>query len=474
MSVAASIPCGSSSSSAFCASISSCLLAQPSHIPRRHSLISTTSSPKPFSFRGCPRQRFRITIAVRATADLSRFSSEKHANINSPGRNRHLGKLDNHNVGISPSYTSMSPDPLAIWERHRAHSVSTPPFLTAELLLLQNAATDRAEMHAILAKQRDNWNKLFQRTLTSTMMVACVLSALAGCTGAGLSLNLPAFMLNAGAASMMAIINQFQPSQLAEEQRTAVRLFRKIAADVHYALNVPDHLRQNMLSFYSDCRRRLHALDKAFPMPLTPGGLEKFPSQVVPTVLRDPQEEQLLPHQQSSKEDTQLRLAEDNGWNERLVLELKNVSSTLRTGDIPKYTSWATNVVKVNKLLAVSSPVFAVIAAILNMLSMTNVLGTLPGGMLGMWAAICGILATFLGSMSNDMQLGMVFELYRNSAGYYADLDTSITEMLQMPAEKRENGAIFRQRVAYQLGRWPCSEAEPMVDAAVKEAGTLF
>ncbi|KAH6554905.1 hypothetical protein KP509_1Z298300 [Ceratopteris richardii] len=349
---------------------------------------------------------------------------------------------------ISPSYTSMSPDPLAFWERHRG-------------LLLdyehQNVqSTPMVQRDSTAAHSRDNWNKLFQRTLTSAMMVACVLSALAGCTGAGLSLNLPAFMLNAGATSMMAIINQFQPSQLAEEQRTAVRLFRKIAADVHYALNVPDHLREmNMLSFYSDCRRRLHALDKAFPMPLTPGGLEKFPSQVVPT-------------------DTQLRLAEDNGWNERLVLELKNVSSTLRTGDIPKYTSWATNVVKVNKLLAVSSPVFAVIAAILNMLSMTNVLGTLPGGMLGMWAAICGILATFLGSMSNDMQLGMVFELYRNSAGHYADLDTSITEMLQMPAGKRENGAIFRQRVAYQLGRWPCSEAEPMVDAAVKEAGTLF
>ncbi|MCO5606773.1 hypothetical protein L7F22_060963 [Adiantum nelumboides] len=37
--------------------------------------------------------------------------------------------------------------------------------LEAKLWLLANATRDRAEMHAILAQQRDNWNKLFQALL---------------------------------------------------------------------------------------------------------------------------------------------------------------------------------------------------------------------------------------------------------------------------------------------------------------------
>ncbi|KAI5075384.1 hypothetical protein GOP47_0009460 [Adiantum capillus-veneris] len=49
--------------------------------------------------------------------------------------------------------------------------------------------------------------------------------------------------------------------------------------DVHYALHVSPHLRQSTSLFVDECKRRLQALDKAFPiLPLTPGGLEKFPT----------------------------------------------------------------------------------------------------------------------------------------------------------------------------------------------------
>ncbi|KAI5066618.1 hypothetical protein GOP47_0019242 [Adiantum capillus-veneris] len=383
-------------------------------------------------------------------------------------------------ISSPTSFTSTGPDPALapFWNTHKegllqaiekdANSGITSSFLTAELQLLANAASDRAEMHSILAQQRDNWNKLFQRMLTSASMTACVLSGLDGYAGHSMGLSLPALLLNAGTAAMMTVINQFQPSQLAEEQRTAARLFRKLASDVYYALHVSPHLRQRTSLFVDDCKRRLQALDKAFPMPLTPGGLEKFPTKVVPPVLIEPKPI-LGAHQDSHVVDC---LDQYNGWDTQLTQDLKHIAAMLHHSDIPKYTGWAQNLVKVNKCLAIAAPCFAASAALLNAAAMCTTV--LPTNILGMWAATFSVLATFLGSFSNDMQLGMVFELYRNSAGYYADLKTTIEETLDTPVEQRENGTLFRQRIAYQLGRWPTSRAEPVVPAHAKEAGTLF
>eukprot|EP00250_Pteridium_aquilinum_P033266 c5388_g1_i1 orf=3-554(-) len=99
------------------------------------------------------------------------------------------------------SYVSMRADPLGFWDTHKGllhpacnaidngllmeehHGLEAQEvnlFLAAELRLLANAASDRAEMHSILTQQRDNWNKLFQRMLTAATMTACVLSSLDG------------------------------------------------------------------------------------------------------------------------------------------------------------------------------------------------------------------------------------------------------------------------------------------------------
>ncbi|KAI5066624.1 hypothetical protein GOP47_0019248 [Adiantum capillus-veneris] len=354
--------------------------------------------------------------------------------------------------------------------------------LTAELRLLANAVSDRAEMHSILAQQRDNWNKLFQRTLTSTALTACLLSALAASAQYNAVLSVPALLLNAGTAAMMAVINHFQPSQLAEEQRTAARLFLKLASDIHYALHLSPLLRQSPSSFLTDCKRRLRALDKAFPMPLTPGGLEKFPAKVVPPALMI--EPALLMQSDDSATRHQnplhsLHAVSDgldhciNGWTRQLTHDLKDVATMLRRSDIPKYTGWAQNLVRVNKSLAIAAPFFAALAALLNG-AVVFMSTTHNYAVLGMWAATCSVLSTFASSFSHDTQLGMVFELYRNSAGYYADVETTIKETFRMPVEQRENGSLFRQRIAYQLGRWPTSQADPIVPADAKEVGTLF
>lgn len=443
-----------------------------SHTSFLHSFSSQSSALPKTSYSALSTVRQRLPCVLRSQ------HSELHL---------HAATSVPTDAGGVPSYTSMRADPLRFWDTHKGlnnlpqdvptseHVLLNEPedeLLIGELRLLINAASDRAEMHSILAQQRDNWNKLFQRMLTATIMTACLLSSLDG-QEHSLSLVIPALLLNIGSAAMMAVINQFQPSQLAEEQRTASRLCRKLASDIHYALQVAPHLRQHVPSLFRDCKRRLQALDKAFPMPLTPGGLEKFPAKVVPPVLIEP----ISTPSTSCENEHHISLDSDiKGWDRHNIRDLQEVANMLRRSDIPKYSGWAQNLVKINKCFAVAAPLLATSAALLNATAITAT-AALPNS-LGMWAAICSVLAAFVGSFSHDMQLGMVFELYRNSAGYYADVEASISETLDAPVQERENGILFRQRVAYELGRWPDVPPEAslsrLVPADAEEAGTLF
>ncbi|KAL2644018.1 hypothetical protein R1flu_011605 [Riccia fluitans] len=78
----------------------------------------------------------------------------------------------------------------------------------------------------------------------------------------------------------------------------------------------------------------------------------------------------------------------------------------------------------------------------------------------------------FLHIMSHALQIGAVFEVYRNCAGYYNDVAKSIDEVLRLPVAKREDGAIFSHKIALLLGRKP--SVTPMIPAKEKEVGTLF
>ena len=330
-------------------------------------------------------------------------------------------------------------------------------FLEAELRLLANAASDRAQMHAILAQQRDNWNKLFQGTLTLASFTACLLAALSASThNVSPSLSVPALLLNAGCAAVMSVVNYFQPSQLAEEQRNAARQFKRLEADVEYALQVAPHLRQPYPTLLRDSQHRLQALDAAFPMPLTPGGLDKFPSKVTPPTLLSvkpmyPANNELVPTEQPT--GLLLNGMHDmNAWDKRKCHDLQQLATRVHQSDTSMYVSWSENVVKVNKCLAIGAPLLAVSAAAL------NGFGLLPGATTVQWtgtlAALCSLLSAFVGSVSHDLQLGMVFEMYRNAAGHYGEVEESIHNALCHPPPQRENGLLFLHRVAYKLGRW--------------------
>jgi hypothetical protein len=109
--------------------------------------------------------------------------------------------------------------------------------------------------------------------------------------------------------------------------------------------------------------------------------------------------------------------------------------------------------------------VFAVVAAVLSLV------GCWPGIHLAGVAAACSIVAVLVSSFSNGGQIGMIFELYRNCAGYYAEMEQDIQSTMRVPVCQREDGELYHQKIALQLGR--CDQM-PMFSSEEKTAGKLF
>ncbi|KAL5213519.1 hypothetical protein ABZP36_024366 [Zizania latifolia] len=102
-----------------------------------------------------------------------------------------------------------------------------------KLRAIAEAAADRAEMHDIIGRQRDNWNHLLLHSTNSLALAASVMAALAPAAPSMVALKASAGVLLASAAVTMAAVNKIQPSQLAEEQRNATRLWREMERDAH-------------------------------------------------------------------------------------------------------------------------------------------------------------------------------------------------------------------------------------------------
>lgn len=230
-----------------------------------------------------------------------------------------------------------------------------------------------------------------------------------------LTVSISAIVLDMGCAFVMTTDPR---SQLADQETTASRLLKNIANNIDCTLQTPSDLRQHASALLKDSKRRLQALDRAASaMPSTSGGLENFSTQAIrPPLLRN------------SASTTQMPAStEANGS----ILESI-------TGDSKETSA----VVKVNKCLAIAAPVFAVSGAALNAV---DALGW-SNEHLGLFAAICRVLAGVAGSVSQDMQLGMVFELYRNSSGYNAEVETSIERTVQRPLHQRQDEVWFNRK----------------------------
>ncbi|KAG6534508.1 hypothetical protein ZIOFF_008411 [Zingiber officinale] len=95
--------------------------------------------------------------------------------------------------------------------------------------------------------------------------------------GDALAFKLSLAILFTAAMGIMAIASKIQPSQLAEEQRNVPRLWKQLGRATETSHGSPTD------SDVEEAEEKMLVLKKAYPHPLLPGMLEKFPAIIEPT-----------------------------------------------------------------------------------------------------------------------------------------------------------------------------------------------
>ncbi|XP_075647065.1 putative F-box protein At4g22030 [Castanea sativa] len=321
-------------------------------------------------------------------------------------------------------------------------SYNSTSIANTQLYALLEAVADRVEMHNNIGKQRDNWNTLLLNSVNMITLTATTLTGVGAIGGAGmplLALKLSSALLYSAATGLLLIMNKIQPSQLAEEQRNATRLFKQLQSQIQTILTLGNPTQEDV----KIVMEKVLALDKAFPLPLLGAMLDKFPSKFEPAVWWPSKQSQNKTKAQEGKFHKMAK----NGWSEELEVEMRDIIEVVKRKDIEDYVRLGNLVLKINKILAISGPLLTGVAAIGS---------TFVGN--GSWAAIVAVAAGALGSAVNAFehggQVGMVFEMYRNSAGFFRQLEESIEGTLEeRDVEYRENGELFEMKVALKFGR---------------------
>ncbi|XP_066325307.1 probable F-box protein At4g22030 [Miscanthus floridulus] len=438
-------------------------------------LTASTSSSSPLTTR--PPRRTTAAAPCRAGLRVPSGVQTTTASSSSIPADGGLGGIKLDWIDVTTSTSSIG-SPLA--DRNTA---------VDKLRAVAEAAADRAEMHDIIGRQRDNWNHLLLHSTNSLTLAASVMAALAPAAPATVAaLKASAGVLLATAAVTMAAVNRVQPSQLAEEQRNSTRLWRQLERDVHATLELR-HAAELTQADVQDAMDRVLALDAAYPLPLLPGMLEKFPKAVEPARWWP----RRRPHQQPKSSSTTTRsrsfgrrsvntkTTTGNGWSQELEEEMRGLLRVLRAKDEHQYLTVGKLVLSINRGLAVAGPALAGTAAVA-----AAFIGTGDGAS-SAWAsgaaAACGALAACVNTVEHGAQLGMLFELLRNCAGFYRKVQEDIEAALgEADVERRENGEVFRTKVALLLGRDAAElrQFRRMASASVKDddikdyAGKLF
>ncbi|KAL5182385.1 putative F-box protein [Glycine soja] len=309
---------------------------------------------------------------------------------------------------------------------------------TVQLYSILEAVADRIEMHRNIGEQRNNWNTLLLNsinmiTLTATAM-AGVAAATSGDTEPLLAMKLSSTLLFSAATGMSLIMNKIQPSQLAEEQRNATRLFKQLHTQIQTIIALGNPTEEDVKS----SMEKVLALDSAYPLPLLGAMLDKFPEKYEPAVWWPSS------HQFQRRSKTQ---ESNNGWSEDLEMEMREVIEVVKNKDLEDYERLGNIALKVNKSLAIAGPLLSGIAAV-----GSSFVGN------GSWAAlvplVAGSLASAVNAFEHGGQVGMVFEMYRNCGGFFTLLEQTIQATLEEKnLDKRENGQVFEMKVAMKLGR---------------------
>lgn len=239
-------------------------------------------------------------------------------------------------------------------------------------------------------------------------------------------------------------MNKIQPSQLAEEQRNAARLFKYLHEELRTKLALGNgNFTENDVD---EAMEKVLALDRAYPLPLLGTMLEKFPQTVEPAVWWPKWKKQ---RKNQTQEGFGVKLKGNNGWDARLEEEMKQIVKVLRKKDKADYLRLGKEVLNLNKILAVSGPVLTGIAALGSCF-----LGSVNASWPVMLGVIGGALASVVNTLEHGGQFGMVFEMYRANSGFFKFMEESIEQNVnEQDTDRRENGELFELKVALQLGR---------------------
>ncbi|KAL3740756.1 hypothetical protein ACJRO7_021951 [Eucalyptus globulus] len=305
-----------------------------------------------------------------------------------------------------------------------------------KLYAILEAVEDRVEMHNNVGEQRDNWNKLLLNSVNMMTLTATTTAAMATAVPAP-SLGACCALLFTAATGMSLFMSKMQPSQLAEEQRVASRLFKQLQSEIKSVLVLQSPTESDV----KELMEKVLAIDRAYPLPLLGAMIEKFPSKFEPAAWW-PRDSNNC-HQYRGQET--IPNTERNGWSEDLEMEMRAIVQVLKSKDKQDYLRLGNVVLKVNKILAVSSPLLTGIATA----------GSAFGGSTAMTvAAIAGAMAVIANSFEHGGQAGMVVEMYRNCAGFFELMEETIEATLEeRDYSKRENGEMFEMKVAMKLGR---------------------
>ena len=324
-----------------------------------------------------------------------------------------------------------------------------------KLYTILEVVSDRIEMHQNIKEQRENWNSLLLNSVNMITLTAATMAGLVGPEmGSSLGLKISSTLLFAAATGILLIVNKIQPSQLVEEQRNAVRLFKQLETKIQTTLALQIATEKEV----EDAMEEVIALDRAFPLPLLGAMLEKFPHKFKPATWWPSK----MP---SSRQKLTPRSKNKNGWSEELEEEMREIVGAIKRKDMEDYVRLGNKALKLNKTLAILGPLLTGIAAVGSGLSGHG------GPWAGVLAAVAGSMASIVNTIEHGGQVGMVFEMYRNCAGFFSLLEEIVESNLEeSELGKREDGELLEMKMALHLGR-SLSELRDFAEKSRRDGG---
>ncbi|KAJ8545099.1 hypothetical protein K7X08_017682 [Anisodus acutangulus] len=326
-------------------------------------------------------------------------------------------------------------------EKQFSPSKRSDPLVIEKLYAIKEAVADRVAMHRNIGEQRSQWNSMLFTSINGIILAAATMVGISASSGdLVLGLKMSSTLMYLAATAMLVTMNQIQPSQLAEEQRNAARLFHGLHNQIETTLSIGYPSAIDV----KESMDKVLALDKAYPLPLLGVMLEKFPSSVEPAVWW-PQQRRRQPKIASDNTENKW-----NGWTSKLEEEMKEIMGVLGRKDQEEYIRLGEKALKLNKFLSISGPFLTGLAAVGSAFAGPTTHGS--------WAAVLGIVGGALASVVNTVehggQVGMVFEMYRSNAGLFQYMKEAIeSNLTETEMDRRENGEVFELKLALKLGR---------------------